>query len=406
MKFSKQPMASAVSLGSLIAVQSVRFGSNIAEISQQWNDVFPANNFNRNVSTPFWETTILDDTTTNETRETLRRIEEMSFIVYDNRMYDLLGVSGYTSSKELEVIFEFPKRPSYAQRQVHDATVYVPSVKAVFFAELHSPKPDFGMTAIPFVWRIDVSNTSTPEFEKVNPEPALTIANGAYHHNGSVYWAQEGNFTTPGGIVQMDPTTMKTQIVKNNFYSHRFNSPNDVVVSDEGVAYFTDGYYGYDNFNDTLKPQLANGVYRWDMKTGNTKMVAGAADGAFFNPNGVAFDAYQNKLFVTNRGNSSADPAGGRTIYQYDLTPTGITNREIFAYVDSGFPDGIKTDRDGRVYAGVTGGVDVFEQDGTLIGRIKVNNGDVAVNMAWVNDWLYIVGRDYAYRVQLEATER
>jgi hypothetical protein len=100
----------------------------------------------------------------------------------------------------------------------------------------------------------------------------------------------------------MDPGTLQTEVVKNNFYGHRFNSLNDLVITADGIAFFTDGYYGYANFNDTLVPELANGVYRWDLNTGNIKMVAGAAEGAFVNPNGVALNAAHTKLFVTNRG--------------------------------------------------------------------------------------------------------
>jgi gluconolactonase len=261
------------------------------------------------------------------------------------------------------------------------------------------------MQAIPYVWQIDISNPSAPVTEKVYPDPPLTIANGATYFNGSVYWAQEGNSTTPSAIVRMDPGTLQTEVVKNNFYGHRFNSLNDLVITADGIAFFTDGYYGYANFNDTLVPELANGVYRWDLNTGNIKMVAGAAEGAFVNPNGVALNAAHTKLFVTNRGETSADPHGGRTIYVHDIQEHGISNREIFAYVDAGFPDGIKTDREGRVYGAVVGAVDVFDKAGTLLGRIKVDKDDVAVNMAWAGRWLYIFGRNKIYRVELETEE-
>lgn len=157
---------------------------------------------------------------------------------------------------------------------------------------------------------------------------------------------------------------------------------------------------------DTLEPELANGVYRWDMDSGNIRMVAGAADGALFNPNGLAFNAAQTKLFVTNRGNNSADPWRARSIYSYNMSVNGLTNRQVFAYMDSGFPDGVKTDRDGRLYAAVTGSVDVFDINGTLLGRIKVGHNDVAVNMEWVKNWLYIFGRLKVYRVELSAIEK
>jgi gluconolactonase len=230
------------------------------------------------------------------------------------------------------------------------------------------------------------------------------MGNGAYYHNGSIYFAQEGNYTVPGGIVKMDPITLETEVVLNNWYGHRFNSPNDVVITRDGVAYFTDGYYGYDNFNDTLKPELANGVWRWEMTTGDIRMFTGAGGGTFTNPNGVALNLEEDKLYVTNRGNASDNPAGGRTIYEFDLNKEGlpVTGGTVFSYQDSGFPDGIKLDADGRMYGSATGGVNVYDKTGRQMGIIRVAEGDVSVNMEWIGDWLYIAGREFLYRVQLK----
>ncbi|KPI37663.1 Gluconolactonase [Cyphellophora attinorum] len=387
------------------ASQGLKIGPSIVEVSPDFNSVFPFNNFNRNVSVASWQTNLLNGTSA-EVNEDLEFLANATFITYDESFYELLGVNSYEDIKEIETIFTFPPPPSYAQRQIHDGTVYIPETDTIFFAELYSPKPGAYMHAIPFVWQISNASTTSATASKAYPSPALTIANGAHYHNGSVYWAQEGNWSTPGGLVRMDPFTLKTEPVQNNFYGHRFNSPNDVVVSDTGRAYFTDGYYGRDNFKDSLEPELANGVYRWDLQTGNIRMVAGAADGTLFNPNGVAFNAEQTRLFVTMRGFASGDADGGRTMFAYDITENGLANRQVFAYVDSGFPDGIKTDKDGRVYGAVTGSVDVFDEYGTLLGRIKVDKDDVAVNMVWVGDHLYIVGRNKVYRVQLNTKER
>ena len=310
---------------------------------------------------------------------------------------------------KVERIFKFPEPPHFTKRMVHDGTVYSPECQCIFFAELHPPKKGFSADAMPWVWRTDLSK-DPPETEKVYPSPQLTVPNGAYYHNGSVYWAHEGNYTVPGGIVRMDPMTLETEVVLNNWFGHRFNSPNDVVITRDGVAYFTDGYYGYDNFNDTIKPELANGVWRWEMTTGDVRMVSGAGGGPFTNPNGVALNREEDLLYVTNRGNASDNPAGGRTIYEFELDHYGskggrrsrpVKGGEVFIYSDSGFPDGIKLDKEGRMYGGVTGGVHVFDESGRQLGIIRVNEGDVAVNMQWVDNWLYIAGREYLYRVKL-----
>ncbi|KAH8901229.1 calcium-dependent phosphotriesterase [Thozetella sp. PMI_491] len=370
--------AAPASTQSLGATPGLLVGPSIVEVSPRLRNIFPAINFNRNVTVPWWETEVLDGQPSHDASLLSSLLRNASIIVLDEDMYELLGVSSYSKEKHVEEIFQFPPAPSFASRLVHDATVYSPECNCIFFAELHPPMNGFSTDAMPWVWRVNLNATS-PVTEKVYPMPQLTVANGAYYHNGS------------------------TEMVLNNFFGHRFNSPNDVVITRGGVAYFTDGYYGYDNFNDTLKPELPNGVYRWDMATADLRMAAGAASGIFTNPNGVALDMGENNLYVTNRGNTSDNPAGGRTIYQFHLHGTGIpvTGGEVFSFSDSGFPDGVKVDAAGRVYAGVTGGVQVYDAAGKQLGLIKVRDGDVAVNMQWVDDWLYIAARDSLYRVRL-----
>ncbi|KAF5009770.1 hypothetical protein FDECE_4043 [Fusarium decemcellulare] len=378
-------------------------GPSIVHVGGSLRNVFPENNFNRNVTTTWWDTETLDDDLDEGAKTATEALKAASFIVLNRGMYQLLGVQDHNIAKKVEQIFEFPPGPSFAKRMVHDGTVYSPECNCIFFAELHPPKEGFSTDAMPWVWRVNLNHTK-PVTEKVYPSPQLTVPNGAYYHEGSVYWAQEGNYTVPGGIVRMNPLTLETEVVLNNFYGHRFNSPNDVVITRDKVAYFTDGYYGFDNFNDTLEPELANGVWRWDMKTSDLRMVTGAGGGPFTNPNGLALNLEEDKLYVTNRGNTSDNPAGGRTIYEFSLSQSNgipVKGGDVFAYVDSGFPDGIKVDRDGRVYGGVTGGVTVFDSTGRHLGIIKVAEGDVAVNMQWVDDWFYIAGRDHFYRVQL-----
>ncbi|KAJ0127085.1 hypothetical protein HZ326_29814 [Fusarium oxysporum f. sp. albedinis] len=372
-------------------------GPSIVEVRSAYRNVFPAKDFNRNVTTTWWQTDVLDGDASQNATSLKKALKDASFI--------LLGVKDHTVKKNVETIFEFPPGPSFAKRMVHDGTVYSPECNCIFMAELHPPKTGFSADAMPWVWRVNLNNTP-PTTEKVYPSPQLTVPNGAYYHKGGIYWAQEGNYTVPGGITRMDPLTLKTEVVLNNFYGHRFNSPNDVVITRDGVAYFTDGYYGYDNFNDTLKPELANGLWRWDMNSNDLRMVSGAGGGLFTNPNGVALNFEEDKLYVTNRGNSSDNPAGGRTIYEFQLSLSNgmpVKGGDVFAYVDAGFPDGIKLDREGRVYGGITGGVTVFDFTGKHLGIIKIAEGDVAVNMQWKDNWLYIAGRDKIYRVELSA---
>ena len=57
--------------------------------------------------------------------------------------------------------------------------------------------------------------------------------------------------------------------------------------------------------------------------------------------------------------------------YKYDVDPISqsFTNRRVFAYSDNGIPDGIQLDTAGRVYSGCGDGVQVWNAEGTLIGK-------------------------------------
>ncbi|KAF5013033.1 hypothetical protein FDECE_927 [Fusarium decemcellulare] len=250
--------------------------------------------------------------------------------------------------------------PTFAKRIVHDGTVYFPECKCIFLAELYSPKQGYSTDAMSWVWRVDLNNT-------------------------------------PPTTDRDEPLSLRTEVVLDNFFGHRFNSPNDIAITHDSIAYFTNGYYGYDSFNDTLKPEPSNGVYRWNMKTGDLRMILGAGGGPFTNPNGVALSPNDDHLYVANRGNTSDNPAGGRTIYKYHVNhkdgTAPVTGGHVFAYADSGFPDGVKVDCDGRVYGAITGCVQIWDATGKLLGIIKVANGDVAMNMQGVDSWMYISGR-------------
>ena len=52
-----------------------------------------------------------------------------------------------------------------------------------------------------------------------------------------------------------------------------------------------------------------------------------------------------------------------------------MTNRRLFAYADTGAPDGIKCDVHGNVYAGCGDGVNVWNSGGVLIGKVLIEGG-------------------------------
>lgn len=60
-------------------------------------------------------------------------------------------------------------------------------------------------------------------------------------------------------------------------------------------------------------------------------------------------------------GNNGTEPA---TIYEFDVDARtdAFLNRRVFAYIDTGVPDGVQLDTAGNVYAGTGEGVQVRRQ--------------------------------------------
>jgi len=114
---------------------------------------------------------------------------------------------------------------------------------------------------------------------------------------------------------------------------------------------------------------LGQWIWRHDTETGATKVVA---DG-FAKPNGLAFSPDESTLYVSDTGcitGDGIDSTAPRSIYAYDVVGSGLRNRRLLYVTPSGIPNGIKTDKKGRIYAGCGDGVHVLSPEGELLGRI------------------------------------
>jgi gluconolactonase len=164
--------------------------------------------------------------------------------------------------------------------------------------------------------------------------------------------------------IQEKDGTVKTLV--DMFEGRKLNSPNDVVVRSDGTLWFTDPEYGLKNKPGTKekedKQQPGNFVYRHDPKTGNTTAVIRD----FVQPNGLAFSPDEKKLYV-------ADSGTPHHIRVFDVAANGSVNAgRVFCTIDKGGPDGIRVDKDGRVWSSAGDGVQIFAPDGRRIGKILV----------------------------------
>ncbi|TDK33744.1 SMP-30/gluconolactonase/LRE family protein [Luteimonas terrae] len=222
-------------------------------------------------------------------------------------------------------------------------------------------------------------------------------ANGLHTEpGGTVLLADSGSRT----VARLDPRTKRKTVLAREFEGRRFNSPNDVVRSDDGAIFFTDPPYGLKDLDASPVKELPfNGVYRLDAD-GRVQLL----DDALTRPNGIALSPDQRTLYVAN-----SDPE--RALWMaYALDADGaVTSRRVFADVTAlvgddapGLPDGMTVAADGTVFATGPGGVLVFAPDGTRLGRIET--GSAVANVAFGDDGrtLYLASDSVLARVRLQ----
>jgi gluconolactonase len=160
-------------------------------------------------------------------------------------------------------------------------------------------------------------------------------------------------------------------VLADRYQGRHLNSPNDVVVRSDASVWFTDPSYGIDHDYEGLRQERElDGchVYRVDPATAEITRVADD----FARPNGLAFSPDESRLYIADTGATHA-PDGPRHIRAFDVIDgRTLAGGEVFATCESGLFDGFRVDEAGRLWTSAGDGVECFETDGTLIGRIRV----------------------------------
>ena len=74
----------------VMAVGSDYFDRNsVYEVPLSLRNIFPAENFNRDVTTAWWETEVLDGLPSEEASEASKALKDASFLVLDQAMYEV-----------------------------------------------------------------------------------------------------------------------------------------------------------------------------------------------------------------------------------------------------------------------------------------------------------------------------
>jgi len=275
----------------------------------------------------------------------------------------------------LVVLGDSPRLEHVVATDAHEGPVYAADEDALYFTTLPRgsvPAPGHPEVAIK---RLALDGGRFP----LDPERVSVVrrsanaANGmALDLEGRLVICEQGTRSQHAAITRLDRTTGEVETVADSWGGLRLNSPNDVVVRSDGTVWFTDPSYGHlQGFKP--EPQVGDYVYRYDPESDQVSVVADSFD----KPNGIAFSSDERTLYVTDSGanqeQGSYHVARPHHIVAFDVVDgRHLAGERLFAVTTPGFPDGIKVDADGRVYASASSGVQVFNPGGDLIGEIEL----------------------------------
>src|SRR6266511_1310478 len=233
------------------------------------------------------------------------------------------------------------------------------------------------------------------------------VANPSNKGNGMTYDA-EGRLLVcehvTSSLVRMDPdgTGSGREVLASHYDGKELNSPNDVIVADDGSIYFSDPWYGrMPVFGLERQRALGfQGVYRIAPGGGDPQLLVDD----FEQPNGLCFTPDESLLYVNDTPRAH--------IRVFDRQPDGtIANGRMFfenigsGVIEEGIPDGMKCDERGNIYVTGPGGVWVITPEAELLGVIEVPEN--VGNLNWGgDDWsdLYMPSTTSLYRISLKVS--
>lgn len=217
-------------------------------------------------------------------------------------------------------------------------------------------------------------------------------------NDGNLVLCQDGNRQMGRMNSALDDPKPEFTVITGNYKGKRFSSPNDGVYNSAGELFFTDPPYGLESQsdNDPKKEIPWNGVYKVK-KNGEVILLVDS----LARPNGIAFLPGEKKLIIAN-----SDPAKPNW-YIFDVVDDSLKNGKIFyttkglQHPGKGLPDGFKVDKNGNIFASGPGGVWIFNSDGKVLGKIKLDESASNTTLSGDQKTLYITNDMYVLRVKM-----
>jgi gluconolactonase len=234
----------------------------------------------------------------------------------------------------------------------------------------------------------------------------VEVANPSNKGNGMTYDADRRLLVcehVTSSLVRMDPDGAGSgrEVLASHYEGKELNSPNDVIVADDGSIYFSDPWYGrMPVFGVERERELGfQGVYRLEAGGGGEPQLL--VDD-FEQPNGLCFSPDESLLYINDTPRAH--------IRVFDRRPDGtIANGRMFfdnigsGVIEEGIPDGMKCDERGNVYVTGPDGVWVITPEGEHLGVLEVPEN--VGNLNWGgDDWseLYMPSSTSLYRIRMK----
>jgi len=225
-------------------------------------------------------------------------------------------------------------------------------------------------------------------------------ANGlALDIDNKLLLCQHGNRAVAKMMSDLGQPKDSFQFLTQKFNNQKYNSPNDLCVTKNGIIFFTDPPYGLPDQDTAKAKQMShNGVFKLT-KDGQVTLI----DSTLSKPNGIALSKDEKYMYVSN-----SDPAHA-VWYKYALdTNYNVIERTLFADAThlvgkyKGLPDGLKISKNGYLFASGPGGILVFNQDSRNVGMIYTDQATSNCAFNTAEDYLYMTADKHLMRIKIK----
>lgn len=183
-------------------------------------------------------------------------------------------------------------------------------------------------------------------------------------------------------------------VLAEHFEGKKFNSPNDVIVRSDGMIFFTDPPYGLPGGMENSELGYS-GVYALNPETKEVTLI-----GKNFNrPNGLCLSPDEKLLYVADTEGDHEPSEKKGDIWVFDRSEAGLyEGGKVFCQLP--YPDGIKADVQGNIWATCEDGVRVYGPEGALLETVAVPEGPANCGFGGKDGkTLFITARTSVYTV-------